>query len=92
MVDVEDRMEGLEIWGVAGGKLATRIEFDSYRKAAFFANAVFSVSERMNHHPEVTVEYGAVEIDIETHGSDELTEKDFELAEQLEKVLGDFEW
>lgn len=90
--EIEEKMEGLSIWSIKAGKLVTRVEFDNYREACFFANTVFSLAEREFHHPEVKVEYGAVEIDLWSHDVEGLTERDFELAEKIEESVGDIDW
>jgi len=90
--EIEEKLEELEIWGEMQGKLATRVEFNNYKEAVFFANSVFSLAENLTHHPKVTVEYGAVNIDVTTHEADGLTEKDFEFAKEVEKILGEIEW
>lgn len=90
--EVNEKIEELGIWGVVNDKLATRIEFDNYKEAVFFANTVYALAEKQYHHPKVTVEWGAVNIDITTHEEDGLTEKDFELAEEIEKNLGEMDW
>lgn len=90
--ELEEAVENLEIWGVEFEKLATRAEFDSYRDAVFFANAVFSLAEEEFHHPEVKVEYGAVEIDLWNHEEEAITRKDIELAEKIEEKLRNIDW
>lgn len=98
MVDVlddeslEDELENLQIWGVEFDKLVTRAEFDNYRDAVFFANTVFSLAEEEFHHPEVKVEYGAVEIDLWNHEEEAITDKDIELAKKIEERLGKIDW
>lgn len=90
--EIDERLEGLKIWSTQAGKLVTRIEFENYREACFFANTVFSLAEREFHHPEVKVEYGAVEIDLWSHDAEGLTERDFELAEEIEEAVSDIDW
>mgnify|MGYP006281900069 FL=1 len=90
--EIEDNLGELEIWEERNDKLVTRVEFDGYRDAVFFANTVFALSEAEFHHPEVKVEYGAVEIDLWSHDTDELTERDFELARKIEEKLGEIKW
>jgi len=90
--EMDERLEQLEIWEERNDKLVTRVEFDDYREAVFFANTVFALSEAEFHHPEVKVEYGAVEIDLWSHDSDGLTEIDFELAKKIEEKLGEIKW
>lgn len=90
--ELEEAVEELEIWGIEFDKLATRAEFDNYREAVFFANTVFSLAEAKFHHPEVRVEYGAVEIDLWSHEEDGITEKDIKLAKEIEQKLGEIDW
>jgi len=90
--DIEEHLEDLKIWGLEGDRLVTRIEFDGYRDACFFANTVFSLAEEEFHHPKVVVEYGSVEIDLWSHDSDGLTERDFKLARRIEESVGDIDW
>ena len=90
--EVEERLEELQIWGHEKGKLVTRVEFDDYREAVFFANAVFSLAEEEFHHPEVKVEYGAVEIDLWSHEADGITEQDIEMAKKVEEKVSKINW
>ena len=90
--EIDERLEEMKIWGVQNDKLVTRIEFENYREACFFANTVFSLAEKEFHHPEVTVEYGAVEIDLWSHDAEGLTDKDFSLAEKIEEAASDIDW
>ena len=90
--EVNEKLDDMQIWSFYSDKLTTRVEFDNYRDAAFFANAVFSIAEEEFHHPEVKVEYGAVEIDLWSHEEDGVTEKDLEMAEKIEDKVGNVEW
>lgn len=90
--EIDKKLENLDIWGHKADKLVTRIEFDSYKETVFFANSVFSLAEEYFHHPTVSVEYGAVEIDIWTHEVEGVTEKDFELARDIENKLRQISW
>jgi len=90
--EIEEKLENLQIWSLSGDKLVTRVEFDNYKESAFFANTVFTMAEAYFHHPEVKVEYGAVEIDLWSHDAEGITERDFELAEEIEEKLGEIKW
>ncbi|MFB6204743.1 MAG: 4a-hydroxytetrahydrobiopterin dehydratase [Candidatus Nanohaloarchaea archaeon] len=90
--EIERRLEDLKIWSRTGDRLATRVEFENYRDAVFFANAVFSLAEKEFHHPEVRVEYGAVSIDLWSHEADGITGKDFEMAEKIEETVSEIKW
>jgi 4a-hydroxytetrahydrobiopterin dehydratase len=84
---LKEKLDEMQIWGLEDGKLATRVEFDNYPNSVFFANSVFSIAEEEFHHPEVTVEYGAVEIDLWSHEEKGITEKDLEMAQIIEDKL-----
>ncbi len=73
---------GTEIWGVEFGRLATRIQFESYSDAVEFANSVFELVEDEDFHPEVTVREGEVDIDIEKSSG-----KGVAVAEKIEGLL-----
>lgn len=92
--EVEEALESMEIWGLSmeGDRLVTKIEFDDYKEAVFFANTVFSVAEEYFHHPEVKVEYGAVSIDLWSHEAEGITETDIEMAEVIEAKVANIKW
>lgn len=85
--ELNNKLEQLKIWGVEGDRLATRVEFEDYKETVFFANMVFGIAEKKFHHPEIKVEYGAVEIDLTTHEAGGITEKDLDMAEEIEESI-----
>lgn len=90
--ELKEALDDLEIWGLEAGRLSTRVEFDDYKKSVFFANTVFSVAEAHFHHPEVKVEYGAVEIDLWSHEEEAITGKDVDLAREIEEKVSNINW
>ena len=40
----------------------------------------------MQHHPDIYLTWGKVEIEIFTHEKDSLTDADFELAEKIDQI------
>lgn len=90
--DLSKALDQLEIWGVEFERLATSIEFESYKEAVFFANTVFGIAEEHSHHPKVTVEYGRVNIDLWSHEEDAITRKDIQVAREIEERLSEMDW
>ena len=66
--------------------LENSYEFDNFRQALDFTNAVGELAEQQGHHPEITLEWGRVTIRIWTHKIDGLTQSDFVLAAKIEKA------
>lgn len=89
---IEEKLEELDIWGREIYKLVTRVEFENYMEAVFFANTVFSIAQEEFHHPDVKVEYGAVEIDLWDHEEEGITKNDLEMAERIEEKVKKIEW
>lgn len=90
--EIMDKLENLQIWEYSKDQLRTRVEFENYKESVFFAQLVFVLSESYFHHPTVSVEYGAVEIDLYSHDVDGVTQRDFDLAEEIEEKLGETSW
>ena len=70
----------------ARGHLANRYEFSDFVGAMKLANAIAEIAEAEQHHPDLTVRWGACEVEIWTHKIDGLTESDFVLAAKIERA------
>ena len=49
-------------------------------------NAIGYVAEAAYHHPDLSVTWGRVTVKLSTHSAGGITDKDFELARQIEDV------
>mgnify|MGYP006214092403 CR=1 FL=1 len=61
-------------------------KFKNFSEALAFMVQVGLVAEKQNHHPEWTNVYNKVSIRLTTHDSGGLTDKDFALAAEIEKL------
>ncbi len=59
-------------------------QFDNFADALEFTCLVGEVAEDLQHHPEIDLEWGRVEITIFTHDRDGLTELDFKFAARVD--------
>jgi 4a-hydroxytetrahydrobiopterin dehydratase len=62
--------------------------FPDFARALTFTNKVGNIAEQEDHHPEITVGYGHVKVQVWTHKIDGLTESDFIFAAKTEKAYG----
>lgn len=62
--------------------------FPDFKSALEFVNRVAEIAEREDHHPDIFLAWGKVEITIWTHKIDGLSESDFVLAAKIEEVSG----
>ncbi|NIP30715.1 MAG: 4a-hydroxytetrahydrobiopterin dehydratase [Candidatus Dadabacteria bacterium] len=51
-----------------------------------FVNQVALLAERADHHPDILVQYSKVTITLYTHSMGGITEKDINLAKEIEQL------
>jgi 4a-hydroxytetrahydrobiopterin dehydratase len=84
---IEPLLQQLDGWRVVDGHhLTKRYTFKDFRQALAFVNRVGEVAEAENHHPDLHLAWGRVDVDIWTHKIDGLTESDFVLAARLDRI------
>jgi 4a-hydroxytetrahydrobiopterin dehydratase len=76
----------LSKWTLSSGKLHREYRFQNFTLAFGFMAASATVVEKMDHHPEWFNVYGRVLIDLTTHDSGGVTQKDVDLAQALEEI------
>ncbi|HEX2167616.1 MAG TPA: 4a-hydroxytetrahydrobiopterin dehydratase [Longimicrobiales bacterium] len=86
--DIAGRVEQLDGWTLDEGRLHRRLEFEDFVQAFGFMSSVALIAERMNHHPDWSNAYKTVEIHLSSHDVDGLSERDFELAAQINALRG----
>ncbi len=73
-------------WKRTGNVIARTFAFKDFPAAMEFTNAVASLAEQAQHHPDIDVRWNQVTLALTTHDAGGLTEKDFALARQIEKL------
>jgi 4a-hydroxytetrahydrobiopterin dehydratase len=73
-------------WDIIDGKLSKKFKFENFSYSMDFVNSVAKISEEMNHHPEILINYDEVTITTWTHTKNSITEKDYELSEKINSI------
>jgi 4a-hydroxytetrahydrobiopterin dehydratase len=84
--ELEQALAGLDGWSEADGALHKRYEFPDFAAALAYANRVGEAAERANHHPDLLVTWGAVEVSWVNHAEGGITERDVEMARQSDQL------
>jgi 4a-hydroxytetrahydrobiopterin dehydratase len=71
-------------WKRRANKLTKDFEFDSFRDSIVFVNRIATLADTLNHHPDIDVRYSTVTVTVTTHDAGGITEKDLDLAEQID--------
>lgn len=68
------------------GRLYGEFLFSDFVNAFGFMSSIALIAERMNHHPEWFNVYNKVQIHLSTHEVGGVSENDFHLADEINKV------
>ncbi|MBC7430258.1 MAG: 4a-hydroxytetrahydrobiopterin dehydratase [Bacteriovorax sp.] len=85
---INEKLKTLPEWSyqTETKSLVKAFNFKSYSKNISFVNAVAWIANKMNHHPDLEVTFNKCVVKITTHDEGGLSEKDFELAMNIEKL------
>lgn len=73
-------------WDVIDGKITHTFELESFKDAIAFVNKVADLAENEGHHPDITIHYKKVTIELSTHSINGLSENDFILGAKIENL------
>jgi len=65
-------------------KLKREFTFKDFKEALVFVNKVGEIAEKEGHHPDITLSWGKVGIELTTHAIQGLSINDFILARKIE--------
>tara|TARA_Y100000816_G_scaffold287762_1_gene271088 strand:- start:932 stop:1174 length:243 start_codon:yes stop_codon:yes gene_type:complete len=71
------------------GRLSKTFEFKNYRKSFAFTSQVAMLSEKKNHHPQIVLDYNKVTVSLISHDVQKITQRDIDLANQIDKLYLD---
>jgi len=84
--EIKEGLFGLEGWGHEGNQIVKQFKFKNFVQSMGFVTKVAILAERVDHHPDILVEYSKVTITLSTHSEGGLTEKDFNLAGEIQEA------
>lgn len=83
---IHEKLSHLEGWFLEENQICKEWKFVDFKQAMSFINKVAELAESHNHHPEIWNVYNQVKISYSTHDVGGITEKDFQLAAEIEKL------
>jgi 4a-hydroxytetrahydrobiopterin dehydratase len=73
-------------WKKRGATITRTFQFKDFVAAMKFVNAVARLAEKAWHHPDIDIRWNKVTLTLTTHSEGGLTEKDFKLARQFDRL------
>jgi 4a-hydroxytetrahydrobiopterin dehydratase len=73
-------------WQRTGVAITRTFAFKDFPAAIRFVNAVAKLAEKAGHHPDIDIRWNKVTLTLTTHSEGGLTEKDCQLAGQVDRL------
>ena len=86
--EAQSRLASLAGWQIVAGELVKTFQFKDFVASLRFVNQVGDLAEQAGHHPDIDIRYNRVRLALTTHDAGGLTQMDFDLADQTQKLAG----
>jgi 4a-hydroxytetrahydrobiopterin dehydratase len=86
--EIEQRLGDLVDWTSDGQQIRKTFQLASFPMAIGFVTQVGFLAEGAGHHPDIDIRWRKVTLVLTTHDAGGLTAKDFDLAAQIDEILG----
>lgn len=85
--ELADFLEGCSGWDQKGSEICRTFKFQTFLEAIDFVQEVAGVAEEAGHHPDISVHYNKVTLNLTTHSKGCLTTADIEVARRLNELV-----
>jgi 4a-hydroxytetrahydrobiopterin dehydratase len=85
--EITTGLQDLRGWKLnSQNRLEAEFKFKNFAEAFSFMTRIAFEAEKMDHHPDWSNSYNRVKIELVTHDSGGLTEKDLKLARKISAI------
>jgi len=77
---------GLSRWANLLGGLQTRIRTGDFATGLKVLDAIGAAAEEQNHHPDLDLRYGRIDVRLRSHDAGGITDRDVRLARKIEDI------
>jgi 4a-hydroxytetrahydrobiopterin dehydratase len=76
-------------WRAAGNALHARFSTGDFASGLRFVNAIGAAAEEADHHPDIDLRYGHVEVHLWSHDAGGVTRRDHRLATRISELAAE---
>mgnify|MGYP002737425832 CR=1 FL=1 len=87
--DVDAAAATMNGWHRLNGALRRSVKFDSFLEGIEAVRQVAEHAEHADHHPDIDIRWRTVTFALVTHSAGGITEKDVQMARQIDGILSD---
>ena len=85
-VEIQQKLKDMRGWSHVGKSIQKRYTLKSFVPAIGLVNKIAEAAEKAQHHPDITINYNVVGVSLSTHSEGGVTQKDFDLAQQIDTL------
>jgi len=86
--EIDTHLAALPDWRLTECRLTRTATTRDFRSALELVTRIADPADEQNHHPDVAIHWNVVTLTLWTHASGGITERDFRLAQAIERILG----
>ena len=87
-LEIQRSLGTLPGWSRRADVLTKTFTWPTFAQGIAFVTRVAKAADAMNHHPDIDIRYTKVTCALSTHDAGGITERDLELAREIEGVVG----
>jgi 4a-hydroxytetrahydrobiopterin dehydratase len=87
--EIQEKLKAMQGWSHMGKSLHKKYTLKSFMPAIQLVNKIATVAEKEEHHPDISINYNIVAISLSTHSEGGVTQKDFDLARQIDRLASE---
>ncbi len=84
--EIQSRMREIPGWKSGKTQIYVKFKFPSFAECIAFVDVVAKRAIAINHHPDIDIRYDKVTIRLSTRDEGGITDKDFQLAADIDKL------
>jgi 4a-hydroxytetrahydrobiopterin dehydratase len=86
---VDAALPTLPGWERAAGALRRSVKFPTFLDGIDAVRRIADFAEEKDHHPDIDIRWRTVTFALVTHAAGGITEKDVQMAEEINRILSD---
>ena len=84
--EIQNKMKEIPNWRYEDDAIVRNWSFNDFSEAMDFINQIARLAEDHDHHPELYNVYNKVSLKFSTHDAGGLTNRDFKIAQDIDKL------
>ena len=85
-ITIQRELGSLPGWSRRGEVITKTFQFRTFLSGISFVSAVAKAAEAADHHPDIDIRYTKIVCTLSTHSAGGITQKDLDMAGQIERV------